>query len=1316
MFLRATLALSLTALFIIVSFSDGADSTVSKDLEVGGVPTGRVVVSFPRGGGMDPSLAISVPDSGPVSHSSLKIGPEPGPAYPSSVKVDIGLDGRYEWEFGGGNQGSFGRQDTFIDGAVSLRAESDRETIASFLIPRGMDVSDVHMGLISMPLPYARNLGREPEMIAEELEPEKMDTADVDGDGREEFFFYSNRNGEIRMVEVASENNISVSTIFEDVGPVAQLRAVRASGGDTGYVVFSSEEEPSSTSVTLLIPDEGGFNSVVATSGLPGGAGGFSVYTENDGSSRLFCSNGGEGAVVEVSVRGGSSGVSLTELIDRTFDHSGLGTADLDGDGQVEVLLFPMDKLDGNLSELDLDGTVDPPAYVIRDLGSTVFMEGGSVSADSNGDGCEELYARTGTAGSPTILHMSADGELDISYPGLNGTVASPRRLMGYGGIYGGPEDMVYLITPEGPKLLLPKSRTGGAYVVKSMEGFDGVGIIGSLHGVDVPLSVDSGGGWIWRERMIWDSPDGLNIRNPYSERSIATSLQSGTFTKVDLESLELEGGKPPLVTQEYGVVFTRIDLEIDGDPGLFSIHSLSLEYGGLIEVSTGSDFMNSVDRAIRIFEGDAIPFSIIAGSEGTVEVGPALVIYDSPPAISPDLPTPLCIPEGSPDMPLLYLSDHLTDDILSPFDLEVELMQSPELPDGLIYMQGGVVRSRANGFPDLNGDFSFHVEVSDGTTTVVSNMVELIIEPVQDPPRLMGDPPSLTIEEGKTARLSLSPDIFTDPEGDEIHYSAEVVSSDPYSLSESIRTSIEGDELLINPLLTGPGGTAVVEICGWDEHNGKERCARGRLALKVVDGDAGPEIRMTPDTVELMEDQRDPFYLSLDDWFWDKDTPLSAYSVKAEVADKSLLEADVILFDGRPYLRLMPVEEASGPTRVRVVLSSYDWYLSDILDVEIAPKNDVPVIEITGMEGKDEEWVIAGRALDPDSHRGTVRYRIAGGEWYETFGFGTWSFRIPYEDLPPTGGFIFIEVEDDSGGTAIVHMELDVPDEWASGRRDSDGDGVSDALDRFPFNPYEWMDTDGDGFGDAMDAFPNDPLEHLDSDGDGVGDEADPRPLDPNIRNREDLNSQSVVPDPERDGNGGINPLIAFGLGAGAVGIMIFLALTEVGLVTMATIGATLYSKLSRKDILNHEVRGLIRGYIIANPGDHYSSIKRNLDLNNGTLAYHLRVLEQNNLIKSFYDGVYKRYYPANVNIQKVQRNVSKQEEILNIIIETPGVSMDEIGKRIGVSRQVVNYHVKNLIRAGLVSYSRDRKSSRFYPADESAEGVQKRKLRGEA
>lgn len=58
----------------------------------------------------------------------------------------------------------------------------------------------------------------------------------------------------------------------------------------------------------------------------------------------------------------------------------------------------------------------------------------------------------------------------------------------------------------------------------------------------------------------------------------------------------------------------------------------------------------------------------------------------------------------------------------------------------------------------------------------------------------------------------------------------------------------------------------------------------------------------------------------------------------------------------------------------------------------------------------------------------------------------------------------------------------------------DSDGDGVIDEVDAFPYNGSESRDSDGDGVGDNLDFAPGNPYEWQDSDGNGVGDNFDPK------------------------------------------------------------------------------------------------------------------------------------------------------------------------------------------------------------------------------
>ena len=62
----------------------------------------------------------------------------------------------------------------------------------------------------------------------------------------------------------------------------------------------------------------------------------------------------------------------------------------------------------------------------------------------------------------------------------------------------------------------------------------------------------------------------------------------------------------------------------------------------------------------------------------------------------------------------------------------------------------------------------------------------------------------------------------------------------------------------------------------------------------------------------------------------------------------------------------------------------------------------------------------------------------------------------------------------------------------------DTDGDGYTDDIDRFPLNPLEWKDTDGDNRGDNADVFPTDPTEWNDTDKDSYGDNKDAYPNNP--------------------------------------------------------------------------------------------------------------------------------------------------------------------------------------------------------------------------
>jgi WD40 repeat protein/predicted transcriptional regulator len=165
------------------------------------------------------------------------------------------------------------------------------------------------------------------------------------------------------------------------------------------------------------------------------------------------------------------------------------------------------------------------------------------------------------------------------------------------------------------------------------------------------------------------------------------------------------------------------------------------------------------------------------------------------------------------------------------------------------------------------------------------------------------------------------------------------------------------------------------------------------------------------------------------------------------------------------------------------------------------------------------------------------------------------------------------------------------------------------------------------------------------------------------------------------------LNLLLIVGF-VGIAGLGGIIWATEVGKLALLSLILPLYTRIKKEKVLDNEIRGMIRGYIIANPGDNYNSIKRALSLNNGALAYHLKVLERAEIIKSRQDGMFKRFYPASMRIPAENGGeVSEiQKVLLNKIAESPGISQKEIAILLGLSKGVINYHVKVLLAKQLL------------------------------
>jgi len=193
----------------------------------------------------------------------------------------------------------------------------------------------------------------------------------------------------------------------------------------------------------------------------------------------------------------------------------------------------------------------------------------------------------------------------------------------------------------------------------------------------------------------------------------------------------------------------------------------------------------------------------------------------------------------------------------------------------------------------------------------------------------------------------------------------------------------------------------------------------------------------------------------------------------------------------------------------------------------------------------------------------------------------------------------------------------------------------------------------------------------------------ADRNPLDNQMSRRFTV----LVGDEDDPGSDELFPLptviVSAGITMTVVGV--FVAGTDVGRYSFFSLLLPLYTRLKKDKLLDQFTRGKIDQYIVDHPGAHFSQIQADLEIGNGTLTYHLTVLERERLIKSRRDGRYKRFYPWKINLPSATLGSSEIERrIIEIIRERQESGLETKQKHLvpetQMSKQRVSYFVKKL------------------------------------
>jgi predicted transcriptional regulator len=145
------------------------------------------------------------------------------------------------------------------------------------------------------------------------------------------------------------------------------------------------------------------------------------------------------------------------------------------------------------------------------------------------------------------------------------------------------------------------------------------------------------------------------------------------------------------------------------------------------------------------------------------------------------------------------------------------------------------------------------------------------------------------------------------------------------------------------------------------------------------------------------------------------------------------------------------------------------------------------------------------------------------------------------------------------------------------------------------------------------------------------------------------------------------------------------------ISILAILTYGGIKY--VTPDNVLDTEVRKNLYEFIDEYPGSHLREIARELNLKPSNAAWHLRKLEQTNLIRSRAIGGKKVFYLVEGGIEKRREAVAESilrnknaYDIINYLSNNPGKHLLEIAHALDLNHHTVKWHIKKMYIAELI------------------------------
>lgn len=168
-------------------------------------------------------------------------------------------------------------------------------------------------------------------------------------------------------------------------------------------------------------------------------------------------------------------------------------------------------------------------------------------------------------------------------------------------------------------------------------------------------------------------------------------------------------------------------------------------------------------------------------------------------------------------------------------------------------------------------------------------------------------------------------------------------------------------------------------------------------------------------------------------------------------------------------------------------------------------------------------------------------------------------------------------------------------------------------------------------------------------------------------------------------------------------IGIVALIVVFAIIITFFALWGGMKY--VTPENVLDKEIRRTIYSYLDEYPGSHLREIARDLDLKPSNVEWHLRKLEQCNLVRSRKIGGKKVYYLVEGGIQSRKRAIAgsilrnkNARRIMEYLKNNPGKHLLEIAKALNLNHHTVKWHLKKMVMAEMVEADRSRSAHPVY------------------